>query len=34
VLGSASGGSILNVAGAAELEVVTSGASQVNRLTA
>ena len=33
VMGSASGGSMLNVAGGADLQVVTSGASQVNRLT-
>lgn len=32
VLGTASGGSMLNVVGGAELQVVTSGASQVNRL--
>jgi hypothetical protein len=32
VFGSASGGSMLNVTGEPELQVVTSGASQVNRL--
>ena len=32
VFGSASGGSMLNVAGEPDLQVVTSGASQVNRL--
>ena len=32
VLGSADGGSMLNVVGGADLQVVTSGASQVNRL--